>query len=155
MEFGTPVVASWERTLYAGLTQWVPAWGVRALTAINALAWEPLWLSASMLAAYWEPAWALSIWASRGLETWAKPLAHRWSPRGRPRDPHEHGLPSGDVMLITAALLPWLGWYAVPIIALIAWARLVRRAHWPLDVLAGAALGALLAASWRLYALYL
>lgn len=123
----------------------MPAWGVRALTLVNHLAHEPVWLAVALLAAPWHPAWALAVWLTPIVEQRAKWEANR----GRPRDPHEPGLPSGDVMLATVVSVPWLGWPALTWVALVMWARLVRQAHWPLDVVAGLALGLVLAGSSR------
>lgn len=71
------------------------------------------------------------------LEGWLKPLLHR----GRPRDPHEDGIPSGDCMAVAVWSPVLLGWWSALPIGLVMWARMARDAHWPLDVIAGAALG--------------
>lgn len=64
--------------------------------------------------------------------------------RARPNDPHDRSFPSGDCLIATAVWPHLLGVWALPIVAVVALARMVRGAHWPLDVLAGAGLGGML-----------
>lgn len=79
--------------------------------------------------------------SSRHVEAWAKPLL---GARGRPRNPGEHGMPSGDVAIATIWSVPILGWGAIPLVPLIAIARVAQSAHWPLDTVAGVIQGLLL-----------
>ena len=79
----------------------------------------------------------IALIASPRIEEWLKGLAMR----GRPRDPHEWGLPSGDCALVTIWTAPLVGWWAAVPIGIVAWARVARDAHFPLDVIAGIGLG--------------
>ena len=80
---------------------------------------------------------ALAVLASPRIEQGLKELCHR----GRPRDPNELGFPSGDCSMVTLWSVPVLGWWAAAPIFLVAWARVARGAHWPLDTVGGVALG--------------
>ena len=69
---------------------------------------------------------------------------------GYPRDPHGNAYPSAHTSVavgLVTALWPWLTWpqrvVGVAIAALVALNRLYIGAHWPLDVLGGAAIGLL------------
>ena len=69
---------------------------------------------------------------------------------GYPRDPHGNAYPSAHTSVavgIVTALWPWLTWpqraVGVGVATLIALNRLYIGAHWPLDVLGGAAIGLL------------
>ena len=80
----------------------------------------------------------LAILVSGG---WVEDFLKNLVQRGRPRDPNEWGLPSGDCVVVTAWAVPLLGWWAAIPIGIVAWARVALGAHWPLDTLAGVALG--------------
>ena len=101
--------------------------------------WLPVTLLAGVLTGrHWRATvTALALLASPRVEEWLKDLFKR----GRPRDPGEWGIPSGDCMLVAIWTPPLLGgWAALPI-ALVMWARMALGAHWVLDVLLGVALG--------------
>ena len=85
---------------------------------------------------------ALALIALPAADVWCK---QRFGGRGRPRSPFEFGLPSGDCATVVVWSVVALGWAAVLPIALVAWARMARDAHWPLDTVAGVALGLWLA----------
>lgn len=143
MVHGTAVVKvfAWERTVQRWLAVRL-AWAVRPLSIVNWVGGsEPLVLA---LALGWSvltdrPLVALAAVASTVLARIAKETAAR----PRPVD-DGWGLPSADVMIATAFWPHVLGVAAVPLIALVALARLVRGAHYPLDVVVGAGLGAAL-----------
>ena len=86
----------------------------------------------------WGLPWLASFLICRHVEAWAKPLL---GSRGRPRDVHEPGMPSGDCAIVTIWSVPLLGWWATPVILLVAWARVAQSAHWPLDTVVGVGLG--------------
>lgn len=68
-------------------------------------------------------------------------MTFKWAfERPRP-DGEAQGLPSGDVLIATVVYGGLIGWWAAPIVILVALARVVRSQHYPLDVLVGAALG--------------
>ena len=71
--------------------------------------------------------------------------------RGRPRDPREWGIPSGDCVVVPVWTIPLLGVWAILPILLVAWARVARGAHWPLDTLAGVLVGLWFLLPWALW----
>ena len=71
---------------------------------------------------------------------------------------HDHSFPSGHTLhavlftVIGAQYAPGLIWVLAPFTALVAVSRVVLGLHYPTDVLAGGAIGAVLAlASFRLF----
>lgn len=86
----------------------------------------------------------VGLLSSRHVEAWAKPWLGG-PPRGRPRDPAEDGMPSGDCAVVTIWASVLLGWWAVLPVAVVMWARVALRAHWPLDTVAGVVQGVVLA----------
>ena len=68
-------------------------------------------------------------------------MTYKWAfERPRP-DGNAQGLPSGDVLIATVVYGGLIGWWCAPLVALVALARVVKSRHYPLDVLAGAAIG--------------
>ena len=140
-ELQLPVYA-WERALQ-GWVRRASAGLVEPLTVANFLLADEavvLALASVLFWLYGVPALAVAVAvlvSSTKVEEKLKALFHR----GRPRDEAEWGIPSGDCVLVAAWTPLVLGWWAVLPIALVAWARMARDAHWPLDVVAGAALG--------------
>lgn len=134
-------VPTWERHLYDTIVRVTPAWARRPLTILNVLlgGWEATRLVALILAPWW-PVWAALVWATDPVSTWAKTVVHR----GRPHYSDSYGFPSGDVAAATVLCGAWLGWWAAPLIVLVALARVVNGFHWPLDVVGGALIGLLL-----------
>lgn len=133
-------VPTWERRLHALIVRASPTWLTSGLTTIDAVYTDERAAKLVALALVpWFPVWAAAVWATPVVEEWLKQLARR----GRPRDETEWGLPSGDAML-AVVFWGWMGWWATPIVVTTCFARLVRGAHWPLDVVAGVAVGLLL-----------
>lgn len=135
-------VFAWERAVQG----WLSGRHVGALTVANVMfggegvvhLWAPVAVALTLgllPAAAVLGAFAVAI----TVEAWLKPTFHR----GRPRDMNEDGIPSGDCMAVAIWSPVLLGWWAAAPILLVAWARMARDAHYPLDVLLGAALGLL------------
>jgi len=67
-----------------------------------------------------------------------------------PRQAHSPSFPSGHatntmaVAIVLFSVRPWVGWLALGIAVLVGYSRIYIGVHYPSDVLAGAALGALL-----------
>lgn len=132
-------VPEWERRAYTAL-RGLPA-GVRsALHVVNLLlgGWEATRLVALLVAPWW-PLWAALVWATAPVSDWAKELAQRDRPT-----PGSWGFPSGDVAAAVVFCGGWLGWWAAPLVVLVAIARVANGFHWPLDTLGGALVGLLL-----------
>lgn len=138
----TMPIFAWERTLQG----WLSGRAVLPLTIANvAFGGEgviQLWAPVVVALLAGLPS-AVAVAAAMGLaiivENWLKPTIHR----GRPRDPNEDGIPSGDCMAVGIWSPVILGWGAIAPILLVAWARMARDAHYPLDVLLGSVLGLL------------
>lgn len=138
-------VYGWERRLHDLVVWATPPRLARILGLVDdigtdervcrilALALLPVW-----------PVWAIAVWGAGPLEEYLKWLAGR----PRPSNDGSWGLPSGDAVLSTV-FYSLLGWWAAPIVVATCWARVVRQAHWPLDIIAGVAVGLLLVGGIR------
>lgn len=139
-------VFQWERSLQAFIRR-ASSRSVNMLTAANVMfggegviqLWAPV-VVAVLYGLHVAVAVAAGMLLAIMIEGWLKPLFHR--PRPFPRD-NEHGIPSGDCMGVAVWSPVLLGWWAVAPIVLVAWARMARGAHYPLDVVVGAGLGLL------------
>ena len=131
----------WERCVQLFLAAHSPQ---RLLRVVNiCLADTGVILLALPLLVWWG-GWAKGVGIIVALLVsvgWIEDLLKNLVQRGRPRDPHEWGLPSGDCVVVTAWAVPLLWWWAILPIVVVAWARVALGAHWPLDTLAGVALG--------------
>lgn len=136
----------WERAVDWALGMRHPP---RAFAVLNfLLASEPLIqmvATALLIGAGYVTGWAAgalvtAVLVSPHVETWCKTTLQR----GRPRDPHEWGIPSGDCMMVALWTPHAFGGWAWAPILYICLARIIRRAHWTLDTLVGVGLGLLL-----------
>ena len=129
-------VFAWEQHVYDVL-QGTPPWARVLLRVVNLAAWTPLAVLGALVLAP-EPL-ARVVLLALPLE-----LALKWAfERQRPTEPGL-GFPSGDAMLAAALYGGLVGWWATPLVILVMLARVVKGAHWPLDVIVGAVLGAAL-----------
>jgi len=100
----------------------------------------------------------LAVGAAHTVYPWIKRKIARLRPferlpQLRPRTPvlDRYSFPSGHCMTATAAAIPFaqgypeLTWLVVTVCLLIAWARMACAHHYPSDLLAGSALGAVMA----------
>lgn len=78
--------------------------------------------------------------ANRGITLFAAPLDHFSFPSG-------HALHAVAFTLVAVTYYPWLAWLAVPFTLLVAASRVMLGLHYPSDVLAGALIGAAVAAA--------
>lgn len=136
-------VFQWEQRVQS----WVARHSIpemRSLTTLNILwADEGIMLLALPFFLWWT---SLATGLSLGLallatSTKIDDYLKNWFHRGRPRDAMEWGFPSGDCILVTVWSVPLLGWWAILPISIVAWARVARGAHWPLDTLGGTMVG--------------
>lgn len=78
--------------------------------------------------------------AQPGIQLFAAPLDRFSFPSG-------HTLHAVAFTLVAVVYYPWLAWIAVPFTLLVAASRVLLGLHYPSDVLAGVAIGALVAAA--------
>jgi membrane-associated phospholipid phosphatase len=153
-----------ERGLYETALGWTSSTGIAFFKAVNYLGrWQVL-LPGTLLLIWLAPAearrqwwlWVAAMVLTVVLESAAKEIIGRPRPRGQAL-----GFPSGDVTaaatyfslvaylmgqrLKEKAFVLWTAAWAL--VALVGLARVVRGAHWPADVLGGAALGLALASA--------
>src|SRR3990167_5579158 len=132
----------WEYTVYAWVQRCTFNWLKQVLRWLNvALADQGvvLLLGVPALLYLGHTATAVALVASPWAAQWAKDL----SQRGRPRDPNELGLPSGDCMIVSIWTPMILGWWSAIPILIVMFARMMLNAHWPLDVVVGVGIGLL------------
>lgn len=111
------------------------AWAAPALRVLNYAAWSPLCVAVALTGAL-PPALAMLVILALPVE-----IAYKWAlERPRP-DGEPQGLPSGDVLIATVLYGGLVGWWATPLVTLVALARIVQSRHYPLDVIGGALLG--------------
>lgn len=142
----------WERAVWRWVVLHTHSKVVKVLKVLNiwlggeeGVTLRTPWLTAGVLWLHGPEVAVLFLAAllvSRHVEAWAKPLFG--TKRGRPRDPVEPGLPSGDCAVTTIWALNLLGVWGVIPITIVVWARMALRAHWPLDTVAGIAQGVIL-----------
>jgi len=147
-----------ERAIYEAIVGWIPPTGVPIFKAINYLGRWQFLLPGTLLLVWLAPAQAhRRWWLWAGVMVFA-PILEGVGKEiiGRPRPVgHAFGFPSGHVTAAATyfSLLAYLLsqrlkdrvfflWTAAWVtVALVGIARIVLRAHWPADVLGGAALG--------------
>jgi len=148
---------------WAGVTNMGNTLGAFCLIAPT-LAWWPRWTAAAMLTLPFGTLYIHSIKRLADLPRPAKTLPHETfqiidSPL------FGHSFPSGHsaTAFAFAGILVFcthrrLGWFILPVAMLVAFSRVAVGAHWPLDLLAGAAggwataaLGCALSARWRFW----
>jgi len=137
-------VFQWERWVVGALwMSHVPTW----LKLLNVVLAESTWVRAVVVpGVVLSQVIPLSVAALVVAGTAMAPKVQEWTTwlRGRPRDPQqlvEYGAPSLDCMLVTIWSVPLLGWSAFVPIGFIMALRVARGAHWPLDTIAGVAVG--------------
>ena len=142
------------------LERWVVAHRVSWLNGVfeelsRIGAYGLVWLAIALaLAVVWRrPTILVRVLIADGLAELLSDLLKAAIPRGRPHDhplvavPHSHSFPSGHATTSFACATVLAGAaprFRVPLYVLaaaIAWSRVYNGVHWPLDVLAGAALG--------------
>lgn len=126
--------------------------------------WLYLFLAAALLVGASQRAYSvlmgagLAVAAAHAVYPWIKRKIARLRPfeqlpQLRPRTPvmDRYSFPSGHCMTVTAVSIPFaqgypeLTWWAVSVCLLVAWARIACAHHYPSDLLAGCALGAVMA----------
>lgn len=148
-------VFKWELSLQSRIEVWSRPvlrplrWFNLAFGGAEVVAWVPIMAVGLAVVSEFSLVQCLAVavasLASKEAEFWTKVAFNRPRPNGEGL-----GLPSGDVWQATIWAVPVFGWTAIVPIGLVAWARLARNAHFPLDVVAGAGFGLLALVPWFL-----
>lgn len=161
-------VMSWEQTVFHYINGWPESWrtAVAAITMLGSTWMAAVAVAATALAKMYWLSWrlAFSILAGYGPVLVLKLWLERPRPEGLYPDVHLRigetlaGFPSGHSMIITVimlTLLPfmpkvWRWIFAGLLIAVVALSRVYLGVHAPLDIVAGASIGAIVVCTIRL-----